>query len=240
MNMDSKAVSSFDPGRSVLVVVAHPDDAEFACGGAVALWTEQGVTVNYVLATRGDKGTNDPNMLPERLATIREAEQREAARTLGVSEVVFFGLPDGELEDTPALRKAVVREIRRFRPDTVITSDPLRRYQQHRDHRIIGQVTLDAVFPYARDYHHFPDLYREEGLEPHKVLQVLIPNADDADVWIDISSVIDRKIAALRCHATQVGDDEALAERIRQMAARIGAASGLAFAEAFRRIEYRR
>jgi LmbE family N-acetylglucosaminyl deacetylase len=238
--MNELDLETLPPGTGVLVVVAHPDDAEFMCGGTVARWCAGGAIVNYVLGTRGDKGTGDPEMTPERLSTIREAEQLEAARTLGVREVVFLGLPDGELEDTPALRKEIVRQIRRFRPEIVITSDPLRRYQQHRDHRIIGQVTLDAVFPYARDRLHFPELYRDEGLEPHKVGTVLIPGAEHADLWVDIRDSFERKLAALRCHVTQVGAGEGLEQRLRQMAAAIGEGQGLALAEAFKRIEYRR
>lgn len=224
----------------MLVVVAHPDDAEFMCGGTVAKWAAEGAIVNYVLGTRGDKGSADPEMSPEHLSVIREAEQLEAAHTLGVREVVFLGLPDGELEDTPALRKEIVRQIRRFRPDIVITSDPLRRYQQHRDHRIMGQVTLDAVFPYARDRLHFPDLYRDEGLDPHKVHRVLIPGAENADLWVDISDSFEKKLAALRRHVTQVGDGQDLEPRLRAMATAIGEAQGLALAESFKLIEYRR
>ena len=135
----------------IMVISAHPDDAEFGSAGAVAKWIREGRRVVYVVCTSGDKGSNDPNMTPEQLAKIRENEQEDAAAVLGVSDVVFLRYPDQELEDTPHFRKAIVRQIRIFKPEMILTSDPYRRYIWHRDHRIVGQVTLDAVFPYARD-----------------------------------------------------------------------------------------
>ena len=190
---------------NVLVIAPHPDDAEFGAGGTVARWTSEGRKVVLVVCTTGDKGTSDRGMAPARLAEIREKEQREAAEVLGVGEVIFLGLPDQRLEDTPEFRKQIVRLIRAYRPKTVATSDPYRRYISHRDHRIAGQVVLDAVYPYARDHLAYPDLL-DEGLEPHKVQELLFWDSEDINHRADITDTFDRKVAALRCHASQMGE----------------------------------
>ena len=150
--------------RRILVVVAHPDDAEFGCGGSVAHWVADGREVFYCVITNGNRGSDDPAMTPERLAAIREDEQRAAARALGVTDVLFLGYPDGELEDTREARRDVVRAIRRFRPDRVVNQNPfpsLNPYAGHRDHRHAGRLALDAVYPYARDRLHFAELGAE-------------------------------------------------------------------------------
>ena len=150
--------------QRILVVVAHPDDAEFGCAGSVARWTADECEVFYCLLTSGNRGSDDPTMTPERLATVREAEQRAAARVLGVKDVTFCHYPDGELEDTREARRDVVREIRRVRPDRLVTTNPfpsLNPYSGHRDHRHAGRLALDAVYPYARDRMHFPELMAE-------------------------------------------------------------------------------
>ena len=190
----------------VLVVTPHPDDAEFGVAGTVARWTRQGRSVVYVVCTNGDKGTSDANTKPEELAGIREQEQLAAARLLGVREVNFLRHPDQGLEDPDAFRKEIVRLIRSYRPETVVTGDPYRRYIWHRDHRITGQVVLDAIFPYARDDHSYPDLL-QEGLEPHKVGEALFWASEDANYRSDITETFDIKLAALRCHRSQIGDD---------------------------------
>ena len=187
----------------ILVVAAHPDDAEFGASGTVARWIREKKEVVYVVCTSGEKGTADRTMNPVRLATIRESEQEAAAKVLGVREVVFLRLPDQGLEDTPEFRKMIVRQIRTYRPATVVTSDPYRRYVWHRDHRIVGQVTLDAVFPFARDHLAYPDSL-EEGLEPHKVREMFFFGSDDVNYRSDITETFDLKVAALRCHKSQV------------------------------------
>jgi LmbE family N-acetylglucosaminyl deacetylase len=186
-----------------MVVTPHPDDAEYGVAGTVARWTREGKQVIYVVCTNGDKGTSDVNMKPEQLAEIREKEQRAAAKLLGVREVIFLRHPDQGLEDTPAFRKQIVRLIRLYRPEIVVTSDPYRRYIWHRDHRITGQVTLDAVFPYARDYLAYPDLLKE-GLQPHKVREMLFWASEETNYRSDITDNFDLKIAALRCHKSQI------------------------------------
>jgi len=226
----------------VLVIVAHPDDAEFGAGGTLARWAREGREVFLAVTTNGDKGSSDPEMTSERLMRLREEEQREAARVLGIREVVFLGYPDGFLEDTPVLRRDVVRLIRFYRPDIVVTHNPypgLRRFIQHRDHRVTGTVALDAVYPLARNRLMFPELIAE-GLEPHRVSEVYLTGSDDPDTWVDISETIHLKIAALRCHRTQIGDPEDLDRRVREAARQVGEPQGIPFAEAFRRIQLRR
>jgi LmbE family N-acetylglucosaminyl deacetylase len=226
--------------RRILVVVAHPDDAEFGCGGSVARWIAEGKEVFYCLLTSGNRGSDDPDMTPERLAVVREAEQRAAARSLGVADVSFLGYPDGDLEDTREARRDVVREIRRVRPDRLVTQNPfpsLNPYSGHRDHRHAGRLALDAIYPYARDRLHFPELLAA-GFQPHKVREVYMVGHAEPDVVVDITGTMDRKLAALRCHASQVGKDFAGVEaRVRERAAEVGKPHGHTYAEAFRMIE---
>jgi len=225
----------------VMVVTPHPDDAEFGVAGTAARWAQEGKQIVYVVCTNGDKGTSDNNMKPEDLARIREREQMAAARLLGVREVIFLRHPDQSLEDTPEFRKELVRLIRIYRPITMVTADPYRRYIWHRDHRITGQVTLDAVFPYARDLFSYPDLI-EEGLQPHKVRELLFWAADDVNYRSDITDTFHLKVAALRCHESQVGHippqelEELLKERHREMAE----GEEFQLAEAFHRVEITR
>lgn len=222
----------------VLVVAPHPDDAEFGVAGTVARWTREGKDVVYVICTNGDKGTSDINMKPPELAKIREQEQLAAARVLGVREVVFLRHPDQGIEDTSEFRKELVRQIREYRPETVVSADPYRKYMWHRDHRITGQVVLDAIFPYARDYHAYPDLI-EDGLLPHKVREVLLWGSEDPNYRSNITDTFDTKLAALRCHKSQVGDNpvHGLAERLRERARMMAQGQDYELAESFHRVE---
>ena len=221
----------------VLVITAHPDDAEYGCAGSVVRWIREGRSVAYVLCTSGEKGTSDRNVRAEELARLREAEQQAAADLLGVRDVVFLRYPDQGLEDTPAFRKHLVQVIRTFRPDTVVTTDPYRRYLWHRDHRIVGQVVLDAAFPFARDHGAYPDLLAD-GYEPHKVKELLFFGAEDINHYSDISDTIDRKLAALKCHASQMRELKAddLDAWLRQRYKHLAAKSGYELAEAFHRV----
>jgi len=223
----------------VMVFTPHPDDAEFGVAGTVARWVKEGKDVVYVVCANGDKGTSDINMKPEKLAKIREQEQLAAARLLGVREVIFLRHSDQSLEDTPEFRKEIVRLIRIYRPDTVVTADPYRRYIWHRDHRIAGQVTLDAIFPYARDHLAYPDLL-EEGLQPHKVKEVLLWAApEDINYRSDITNTFDTKLAALRCHESQVGNNQLpeLENWLKQRAKKMAEGQDFELAEAFHRVE---
>jgi len=222
----------------VMVVTPHPDDAEFGVAGTVARWTSEGKDVIYVVCTNGDKGTSDPNMKPDELARIREQEQMAAAKLLGVREVIFLRHSDQTLEDTPEFRKEIVRLIRMYKPETVVTTDPYRRYIWHRDHRIASRVTLDAVFPYARDFLSYPDLL-EEGLQPHKVKEVLLWGSEDSNYRSNITDTFDIKIAALRCHKSQIGDNPStgLKERLRGRHKMLAQGEDYELAEAFHRVE---
>ena len=224
----------------VMVVTPHPDDAEYGVAGTVARWTREGKNVIYVVCTNGDKGTSDANVKPDKLARIREREQMAAARLLGVREVTFLRHPDQSLEDTPSFRKEIVRLIRIYRPEAVVTADPYRRYIWHRDHRITGQVTLDAVFPYARDSLAYPDLLQED-LEPHKVREVLLWASEEPNYRCDITDTFDIKLAALRCHKSQVGNDLSpdLRKWLVQRAKDNAQGEDYELAEAFHRVEIR-
>ncbi len=233
-----------DRPEVAMVVTPHPDDAEIGCGGTVAKWIGEGTRVVYVLCTNGDKGTGDRDMTSERLAALREEDQAQAAEALGVKEVVYLHHPDGGLEDSPEFREQLVRAIRAHRPDTVFCPDPFRQsFYLHRDHRICGQVTLDAVFPFARDHLHFPDHLRVDGLEPHKVGEILMWGTEASDTFVDITETIDLKIAALLKHATQVagaGSDRDVEEFVKANASRMGQRAEMPYAESFRAIQYRR
>ena len=222
----------------VMVVTPHPDDAEFGVAGTVARWTSEGKDVIYVVCTNGDKGTSDPNMKPDELARIREQEQLAAAKLLGVREVIFLRYPDQALEDTPEFRKEIVRLIRMYQPEIVVTADPYRRYIWHRDHRIAGRVVLDAVFPYARDIHAYPDLIKQ-GLQPHKVKEVLLWASEDPNYCFDITETFDIKLAALCCHKSQIGDrvSPELEKRLRERCKTMADGEDYELAEAFHRLE---
>jgi len=218
-------------------VTPHPDDAEFGVAGTVARWTREGKIVVYVVCTNGDKGTSDMSISSEQLAAIREQEQLEAAKMLGVSDVVFLRYPDQGLEDTPEFRKALVRAIRQYCPEVVVTGSPYRKYMWHRDHRIAAQSTLDAVFPYARDHLAYPDLL-EEGLQPHKVKEVWLWADDDINLRLDVTDTFDIKLAALGCHRSQVKDiPPEMKERLMEWARMNAEGEDFELGEAFHRVE---
>ena len=227
-----------------MVIFAHPDD-EIGCAGTVASWAAQGTEVAFVLCTNGDKGTEDPEMTPDRLARIREQEQRDAAAALGVRNVVFLGYPDGGLEDTQEFRRRLVQEIRSFRPQVVLTHATMNRSRHtHRDHRICGTVALDAIFPYARDPWHHAEL-TEAGFKPHKVGVALLWGADSPEEFIDITDAMDLKTRAMLCHRSQFLDrpsrnpDREPGQFMRERAKQVGEQAGMPFAEAFQKMEFR-
>lgn len=209
--------------QRVMGIFAHPDDPEFFCGATIARWAAHGADVTFVLATSGDKGSDDPEMTHERLATIREEEERNAAQVLGVKDVVFLRNPDGELQPTLELRRDLTRLIRLKKPDVVVTNDPTvfwygTSYINHPDHRAIGEVTLAAVFPTARDRLNFIELERDERLETHKVRYVYLTGSNDPTTSVDVTDHIETKILALREHKSQINDMDAMAARIRERA----------------------
>jgi LmbE family N-acetylglucosaminyl deacetylase len=228
-----------DDQTYMMVVTPHPDDAEFGVAGTVVKLTREGKKVVYVVCTNGDKGTDDINMKPEELVKIREHEQLAAAKLLGVSKVEFMRYPDQGLEDTHEFRKALVRLIRKYRPEVVVTADPYRKYMWHRDHRITGQVVLDAVFPYARDHLSYPELL-EEGLEPHKVREVWLWASDEINYRSDVTDTFDIKLAALGCHKSQVRDiPPEMRERMWDWARMNAGGEDFELAEAFHRVQMR-
>jgi LmbE family N-acetylglucosaminyl deacetylase len=220
----------------VMVIAAHPDDPEFGCAGTVLKWAQAGKHITYVLLTSGDKGTRDPEVRPGRLATQRESEQRAAAADLGVKEVIFLRYPDGMLENTMELRRQLTALLRDRKPNILIAIDPWRHYQLHPDHRAAGMAALDAMYA-AREWHIFPEQL-VDGIDPWRVKEAYLFWTDAPDYWEDISYCIDPRIAALRRHASQIGDAEKLAERIRQRAKECGEKSGLEAAEEFKRFQF--
>jgi LmbE family N-acetylglucosaminyl deacetylase len=223
----------------VLVIVAHPDDAEAGAGGTIAHLVKRGAEVTYVIVTNGNTGSSDRTMTRDRLTRIRETEQREAARTLGVSHVEFLGYNDAELEDTRGLRLDITRQIRKWRPDRIITQNPHRTHNlfaSHRDHRVTGSVVLDCVYPLARDHLAFPELLPE--YESHRVREVHIMQwqADTHELAVDISATLDLKLKAFACHTSQFPDFAAVAAHVRDRCAALGKPYGYAFAETFDRI----
>lgn len=228
--------------KKVLVITPHPDDADFWCSGTIAKWLGDGATVRYVLCTDGGKGTTDPNISSADLSKLREQEQADAVEALGVQELVLLHHPDGSLEDDDELRRELVRQIRQVQPDVVLCPEPYRKnLAWHRDHRIAGQVALDAVFPCARDHLHFVELWRDEGLEPHKTPTMLFWGTENADTTIDITESMDSKIKAVAAHKSQM-DGRSLKEIedfVRERAQVSEGGSGKEYVEAFRKVTFR-
>jgi LmbE family N-acetylglucosaminyl deacetylase len=215
------SATPFDDVQRVLVVTAHPDDVDFGCGGTVATWTKAGIEVAYAIATSGDAGGFDDTPRAE-MAGIRQSEQRAAAAALGVTDVTFLGYPDGALYVTNELRRDIARQIRRIRPDRVLTTSPIRDFGRvasaHGDHVRIGEATFDAVYPDARNPFAHVTLLEDEGLEPWTAREMWFTGTPTADYAVDITDVFEQKLAALREHVSQVPTDrkDGLAERIRQ------------------------
>ena len=225
------------PLERALVVISHPDDAEFGAGPTIAALTAAGARVDYVVTTDGSKGTEDPNVTPEQLASTRMAEQRAAADILGVTDIVHLGYPDGYLAPSLDLRRDITRQIRRFRPDLVITQNPQRRLDHnpfigHPDHLATGEATLASVYPAARDHLNFPELWTEEHLEPWKVRQVLLTGVEEPNLWIDVADTFETGLASILAHVSQVEPDE-VSERMRERARQIGEPQGIGLAQAF-------
>jgi LmbE family N-acetylglucosaminyl deacetylase len=246
------AMVGFGPGvgysgrmdfKRAMVVFAHPDDAEFGSAGTVGAWTRAGTEVAYLCVTDGSAGSNEPGVVREELARVREAEQRAACDVLGVAECTFLGIPDGMVELTFDLRRNITREVRRFRPDVLMVPDPTRfwdagrRYINHIDHRTVGQACMAVVNPDSSTRPQFPELL-DEGFEPFEIRHVWIPTWDDADTYVDITETIETKIEALRCHQSQI-HDMPVDDWIRSRAKERGAERGLEYAECYRTFRLR-
>ena len=221
-----------------MVIAAHPDDAEFGPAGTAARWIDAGSQGWLVCCTSGDQGGEDPGADPLALAALRESEQRAAASIVGYAGVTFLHQPDGALANDLALRELLVREIRTFRPDAVLATDPETLFYRdggvnHADHRAAGMAAVDAVYPAARNPMAFPSLAKS-GLAAHRVRRLYLFWSERSNTRLDVSATLDRKIEALRAHASQIHDFEALAQRIRNWAAEEGESIGSAAAEALR------
>lgn len=229
------------PPARALVIAAHPDDIEFVLAGTIAKWTRAGTVVRYVLVTSGDAGTHARGITRQELALIRQAEQVAAARVVGVEDVVFLGYPDGEVTPSIELRRDLVRQIRRFRPEIAICYDPTRLfvrsgYINHPDHRAVGQAAIDALSPTAAMPLAFAEQIEQEGLEPHRVRHILIASTNHPDTWVDIGETLPLKIEALRRHVSQLDGRRDYEGLIRQWAETAGAEAGIPYAESFMQI----
>lgn len=226
---------------SALAVYAHPDDPEISAGGTLARWAEAGATVWVLITTRGDKGTSDPDADLDALAALRVEETAAAAAMLGFAGHRHLGYPDGELVEDAELRGAITRLVRELRPEVVLCPDPTAvffgdSYFNHRDHRVTGWATLDAVAPSAGNPHYFPEHLRE-GLGTHHVRAVYLSGTLEPDCWVDISPTLERKIDALFCHASQLTETgDWFRDFLRTSAEEAGRAAGVRYAEGFRRL----
>jgi LmbE family N-acetylglucosaminyl deacetylase len=223
--------------ESVMAIVAHPDDIEFSCSGTIARWVKAGARACYVLCTSGDVGIAKRGMTKEEATQIREAEATEAARVAGVTDIVFLRCPDGMLEATIELRRKLVREIRRFRPEVVITGDPTivwagEDYINHPDHRAAATAALDATFPAAGQPNLFEDL-EAEGVRAHKPRKVFATMWGNGDTFVDITETIDIKVAALRAHTSQMKDWDP-EPSIKEWAAMAAKGKEMQYAESYR------
>jgi len=235
---DEKVTAHTWQPRRFMVVVGHPDDADFGPAGAAAAWIDGGAEGWLVCCTSGDAGGEDPNLDPLELARAREEEQRRAAKVVGYAGVTFLHQPDGCLVNDLPLREMLVREIRTFKPDAVFCGDPEVVIHggggiNHTDHRAAAMAAVDAVYPAARNPMAFPWLAKG-GLPAHKVRRLYLMWSNQADIWIDVTTTTDRKIEALRCHSSQLHDPEAVFVRIRGRLAEQGARIGVTEAEAYR------
>lgn len=224
----------------VLVIAAHPDDVDFGAAGTIARWTDAGVDVSYCIVTNGEAGGSDRSVTRTQMAAIRQAEQTAAAKQVGVHDLHFLGYPDGRVEATIALRRDLARVIRLLRPDRVVCQSPERNYARmgasHPDHRAVGAAALDAVYPDSRNPFAFPELLTDEKLEPWTVREVWITASPASATYVDITDTFARKVAALRCHVSQISDPEGLEEFLRGWLSRAATQGGLPdgrLAEAF-------
>ncbi len=226
--------------QCVLCISAHPDDNEFGIAGTVAKWARGGREIVFCLVTSGSAGTNEHTPTNDGLVPIREHESWEAAKILGVKDIVFLRYQDGVVEPTLGLRRDLTRVIRQYKPDAVLCGDPTTRffghgYLNHPDHRAVASAALDAVFPSAETRFIFPELLAE-GLEPHKVKEVWITFGTQPDTWIDVADTLDVKCAALKAHRSQIGSGEWIDKQMREWAKAEGDGTGIEYAESYRRM----
>ncbi|NUQ38752.1 MAG: PIG-L family deacetylase [Caldilineales bacterium] len=232
----------FESFARVLVIMAHPDDAEFCCGATAKRMTDAGAEVIYIVLTNGDKGNHNLAVTVPDLVRTRMREQRAAAELLGVHQVIFMGEEDGFLQPNRELRRRLVRLIRQIRPELIICQNPelyLRGegYINHPDHRNAGLAAIEAIFPAAGNPMFFPDLLAE-GLEPHSIRELWICMVETPDHRIDITDLLELKLAALRQHTSQFEDMEALERWVRERWAEVNEAGERVYYESFRRMRF--
>ncbi|MEJ7839012.1 MAG: PIG-L deacetylase family protein [Thermomicrobiales bacterium] len=220
-------------------VVAHPDDAEFSSAGTIAKFSKEGKKTIIIQVTSGQRGTADRTFTSETLQATREAEETEAAKRLGVSELVLLKEQDGLLTPDIDLREKITKQIRLFKPDVIVTHDPFRPYALHPDHRAVGLATHDAVYPTARDHLYFPD-HLAAGIEPHKTAEIWYFGAEEPNRFIDITDSFEDKVQSLLAHASQVGDGDGLADRLRERHVEAAKDQSFELAETYRATQMRR
>lgn len=243
--ISNKSLDKSNP-KIILAVGAHPDDIDIGCSGSVAKWISEGADAYYLVLTDGSKGSENPKISNRELTKLRQQEQLAAAKILGVKKVFFLDFVDGELENTHTLRREIVRIIRQVKPTTVICWDPTlvydvdRQFINHPDHRVCGQATLDAIFPFARNARTYPELM-DQGLEPHVVEEVLLVNFTKSNFYVDITKTIELKMQAIGTHVSQFNDIGKFKKRIKEMNGLAGkkAKPKTKYAEAFLRIQLR-
>jgi LmbE family N-acetylglucosaminyl deacetylase len=225
----------------VLVISAHPDDSDFGASGTIAQWVKSGIEVAYVFCTNGDQGGESSGFTKEEMPAIRQREQREAGKVIGVTDITFLNYVDGHLEPTLALRKDIVRRIRISKPDRMVCQSPERNWDRigasHPDHLAAGEAAIQAVYPDSRNPFAFTDLLDDEGLQPHRVKEVWMTGFANPDHWVDITDTFPLKVAALKAHASQTAHNSELENMVREWGQRNAGAGGLPegrIAEAFK------
>jgi LmbE family N-acetylglucosaminyl deacetylase len=240
---DEAVIDQATDVKTILVVTAHPDDVDFGAAGSVATWTDQGIDVSYCIVTDGDAGGFDPAVPRSEIPRIRREEQTNAAKTVGVTELHFLGYPDGRLVPSIELRRDISRVIRQVRPERMLCPSPERNltrlFASHPDHLAAGEASICAVYPDARNPWAHPELLQDEGLEPHTVPELWIMATNAADRFVDTTAQMERKIAALLCHESQMPDPGRIPKLITEWGATVAATAGLptgSYAEGFQRV----
>lgn len=229
--------------NKALVIMAHPDDPDFSCSGTIIKMAQQGIDVTYMILTNGDKGNHNPLITRNQLIAMRKIEQRNSAELCGVKQVLFMGEEDGFLKSTPELRKRVTREIRRIRPELVLVQNADRyvvgeSYINHPDHRNSGVVALEAIFPATDNPMFYPDMM-EEGYLPHNISQLYIVGVENANLVVDITDVVDKKIEAILCHESQISEPVKAQERWKERWGEEQEDGTMRYYERFRRMTFR-
>jgi LmbE family N-acetylglucosaminyl deacetylase len=240
----AQAPDSWETPQKILVILAHPDDPEFFCGATLARWARAGHEIHYLLLTCGDKGFDDPTATSDHICAVRQAEQNAAAAIIGVKTVRFLAYKDGYLVPSVELRREVVRAIRQIKPDILVTCDPTHLfagdyYINHPDHRYAGQVVLDAVFPAVNNPFFFPELIKNEGLQPHKVREVWVSLTGNPTVTLDVTNTWEIKVLALKEHKSQIGDPKEFEQRMRARKSEKSTEENEYYEENFRVIKFR-